>query len=55
MQKLFQSGGPRKKVKTAEKNELNAIVQKQAKKYLKKNKEKKEAAYASDGGDTDSS
>ena len=55
IQKLFQSGGPKKKFKRAEKHELNAIVEKQVKKYLKKNKEKKEAAYASDGGDSDAS
>ena len=55
MQKLFQSGGPRKKFKSADKHELNALVQKQVNKCLKKKKEKKEAAYALDGEDSDAS
>ena len=52
MKKFFQSGGPRKKFKSSDRHELNALVQKQVKKFLKK---KKELAYASDDPESDAS
>ena len=54
--KFLQAGGnKKKKFRSAEKQEIHSLVQKQVKKYLKEKTKEKELVYASDDAESDAS